>query len=644
MFPTPLLLLLQLDELLSSFSTEAASVSVSVSGNGPDAHINAGDDVSLVCTVSGTSLHVVEYQWSKESGSMPPSSRLFGIDNEMLVLRDTTTFDSGTYRCQVTLSNAQHFKGTGSVLVMDTPVIKNHADVTVRAFTDTFLKCSGTGYSRIFWYKNGRLLNTDSRFRTDTQVGEKLIVNNVSLSDAGTYKCQAKNSAGGHVMKTVLLVVETIPKVMVHPDDIRVQKGLDALFACNVSGIPVPGITWKSGSLRKQIDTSDPKYEIDNSRNERSTLLIKKVQKADENVYICVALNTHGSVESKEAHLAVGNLEPGALGIVAYKSVSHGSNDSITCSAEGFSSSSITWTFNGGDLKSISSTDVYQKKNGELIINNAVYKYTGEYKCTIVILYLSAEVTLVQTVHVTVRGRPGPPYLVDASISFSDVNQTLHGLVRWNSPLFDGHSHLIGYKMYWRAIQRGVGQFPWANKAVMTPPRLVNLSDLVDLTYYLRYIPGNFTFEFTVKGINAYGDSPWSNVAVGRYYFESNGTVPPVTASVTYAPKSNDKKSLLIPTGFVVFVILVAVVTAMCKRKRNAKFRSKRLDSIKTNITLSDNVEVASHGSLSSRPLKCGSPCLEEQGHTKGAESVSQFVEVILQQTGKIYSSEESIP
>eukprot|EP00118_Oscarella_pearsei_P011936 m.84027 g.84027 ORF g.84027 m.84027 type:complete len:149 (+) comp36381_c0_seq4:1497-1943(+) len=132
--------------------------------------------------------------------------------------------------------------------------------------------------------------------------------------------------------------------------------------------------------------------------------------------------------------------------------------------------------------------------------------------------------TLVQTVYLTVKGPPDPPELKNVFVFHFPVNQTLYGRVWWNTPYHNGNSPVVGYKISWRAREVRHGYFPWSQKSFTFATKVLNYSSLVDLTNYIRYAPGNFTFDFTMKAVNAHGESIWSDAVTAYYVFKGEHT------------------------------------------------------------------------------------------------------------------------
>ena len=207
------------------------------------------------------------------------------------------------------------------------PEINFYPDVSYIESLSARLTCRGKNYDRVFWFRNDEklLLDDDPRYEITDHIGETLIIRNVTLSDAGSYTCQAKSTSGGRTEKSLTLTVESNtyqrllvknerrrfvfaaePKVVLHPANVTVQLGFRATLTCNISGIPTPGKTWFRGRTQKTVNTKNIRYVIRNDRTS-STLIIENIKKTDEDYYYCAGMNDHGHVQSNKGKVVVGS-------------------------------------------------------------------------------------------------------------------------------------------------------------------------------------------------------------------------------------------------------------------------------------------------------------------------------------------------
>lgn len=91
------------------------------------------------------------------------------------------------------------------------------------------------------------------------------------------------------------------PEIAVHPKAHTEIEGNDVIFSCNVSGNPVPTISWRKNGL--SINKSD-NYRISLSQDNKQ-LTIWNLKRTDRGEYQCVANNSLGIETSNVATLIV---------------------------------------------------------------------------------------------------------------------------------------------------------------------------------------------------------------------------------------------------------------------------------------------------------------------------------------------------
>ncbi|XP_074605134.1 CAVP-target protein-like [Brevipalpus obovatus] len=100
------------------------------------------------------------------------------------------------------------------------------------------------------WLKDGKTVQTSRNIEIDiSKKMSALILESLSMSDAGNYTCRASNSFGSH-QATSHLVIEGPPQWQAKPSDIRVGPKERFNIQCIGIGHPSPTVIWK-----KQIDS-----------------------------------------------------------------------------------------------------------------------------------------------------------------------------------------------------------------------------------------------------------------------------------------------------------------------------------------------------------------------------------------------------
>lgn len=222
------------------------------------------------------------------------------------------------------------------------------------------------------------------------------------------------------VYDTVQLIVRDPPKAkIVIPDKSSVQTarvGDSISFTCNVSGIPVPTITWM-----KQNDSGLSEVAADNVKviasSGSSQLIVEDISVDDEGYYICNA-------SSYEFHL-----DKAFLGVISlYENhdscpstnqiVTRGVSSTICCPVRGFPPPQVTWKYPNGTVS--------ETGNTILPITMKTLEDFGNYTCIATGLKETVPDPIIVTINVQEEGQK-------TLIRADDVTQlTKDDLFKWN--------------------------------------------------------------------------------------------------------------------------------------------------------------------------------------------------------------------
>ncbi|XP_021372607.1 basement membrane-specific heparan sulfate proteoglycan core protein-like isoform X2 [Mizuhopecten yessoensis] len=252
-----------------------------------------GQSLSFACNAQGVPRPTI--RWEKEGGSLPISHQI--VDG-VLTIYDITAEDAGRYICTATnaVGTARDYVG------VNVQGRKTDPNVTVKIDTQTLnigerveMECVVTGTPRptVRWTKIAGDLS-DSAFINDNI----LVIPEVSLTDAGTYLCEAQNLYG-KVEQRVTLYIRARPRISGQGDSMTAALGTSATLACEASGYPAPEIRWyrKNGDMPREYDV------------ENGALKIDQVKPEDAGMYVCNAQNELGTNEHS-MELRVGDLVP----------------------------------------------------------------------------------------------------------------------------------------------------------------------------------------------------------------------------------------------------------------------------------------------------------------------------------------------
>ncbi|KAL7737597.1 hypothetical protein ACLKA6_007710 [Drosophila palustris] len=166
------------------------------------------------------------------------------------------------------------------------------------------LTCQIVGYPapEIHWYKDGQLINCDRRHLI-TADGQffTLEIAATTLDDSGDYTCTAKNELGSVSCHSCLVVDKGIrayisPDFYVPLDPFYVfREGSEIRLSTKVEAYPAVGVTWHRNGMRLR-----PSRRISATLDSTGyvELIIAEATPRDAGIYVCVASNVVGKVET----------------------------------------------------------------------------------------------------------------------------------------------------------------------------------------------------------------------------------------------------------------------------------------------------------------------------------------------------------
>ncbi|CAK6433530.1 unnamed protein product [Pipistrellus nathusii] len=297
----------------------------------------AGDEVTLDCEAHGSPPPLVA--WTKDSQPVPAGpDRHRLLPSGSLRLAQAQAEDSGLYQCRASNpagSAARHY-----VLGVQVPpqVQPGPRVLKVLAGEAVDLNCvaEGTPEPRLSWSKDGEALRGG---------GPEGSVHFAAVrpSDAGTYRCEAANSAGADAWELELRVLEP-PHWGADETSGLLERvaGENASLPCPARGTPQPQVTWRKGPSAEPLRGRPGLAVLDGG-----SLFLAEVSPGDSGDYECQATNEAGSA-SRRAKLVV--LVPPSIredGRRANVSGMAGQSLTLECDASGFPAPEVTWFKDG---------------------------------------------------------------------------------------------------------------------------------------------------------------------------------------------------------------------------------------------------------------------------------------------------------
>ncbi|XP_078348217.1 myoblast growth factor receptor egl-15-like isoform X2 [Oculina patagonica] len=216
-------------------------------------------------------------------------------------IKEASRNNSGEYGC--TVSNLMKCSIAVLTLNLEEPskprfVIHPNAQDNVLIGKKANFSCEALGIPRpvITWLKDGRRIPKDS-IKVENKTFSLLTIESVELKDQGEYWCEANSSEGWSRSAVANLTVIWKPVFSIHPMDVFVEEGSDAIFKCAATGSPRPKISWlKNNSLIPSPTLI---------QNGSTSYLVVHAVKKEQNygMYKCVAVNLAGKTSSKAGKL-----------------------------------------------------------------------------------------------------------------------------------------------------------------------------------------------------------------------------------------------------------------------------------------------------------------------------------------------------
>ncbi|XP_075903122.1 hemicentin-1 [Nelusetta ayraudi] len=346
--------------------------------------------VVLPCHVQGRPQPTVS--WTKGGAKLSSRGGSYRVlPTGVLEITAALPSHAGRYTCSARNPAGVAHKHI-TVTVQEPPEIRSVAEeIQVVLHHGAVLPCEVQGFPRpsITWQREGVPIATGHRISLLSNGALKF--SRVTLGDAGTYQCLAKNDAGVAVGKTKL-VLQVPPVLNVPRVEYTVVLGQPVSLECEADGQPQPEVTWHKE--RRPVVSSAHTRAFANG-----TLAIASTQRSDAGLYTCTAKNLAGRA-SHDIRLVI-QVPPMISPVQTELSVIQGFQALLPCVAQGSPEPRVSWEKDGATVPNRPGKFTVLR-SGELIIERAEAGDAGVFTCVATNAGGSAR----QDVHLSINMRP----------------------------------------------------------------------------------------------------------------------------------------------------------------------------------------------------------------------------------------------
>ncbi|KPI92825.1 Hemicentin-1 [Papilio xuthus] len=352
--------------------------------------LNAGDTVSLICTVGKGDLPL-SIHWLLNNETLNSGNSILinrnGKRISVLSIENVQHEHIGNYTC---IAENEAGRSTHSALLnvnvgpqimpfdFGTEPIN---DQEMAAVTCTASK--GDSPFTLQWYFNGQIIKSgvNGVVLFNTKRTSQLSIESVSHHHQGNYTCLVKNQAGS-VNHTAELYVNVPPQIKPFDfgeEPVNAQEMVLVTCAVNKGDQPLV-IEWYFNG--KKLKPGDTGISVSNTKR-FSQLNMDSVSHQNQGNYTCVVKNEAGSV-NYTSQLFV-NVAPVIIPFEFDGSVFYGEAVQVMCHVpKGDKPLTFKWSFNGGDVSSLPGLNIMNvgDMGSALIIPAVTAAHSGNYTCT----------------------------------------------------------------------------------------------------------------------------------------------------------------------------------------------------------------------------------------------------------------------
>ncbi|XP_076365318.1 inactive tyrosine-protein kinase 7-like isoform X1 [Tachypleus tridentatus] len=315
--------------------------------------------------------------WEDHKGYVISDTGRIRVDDGCLIINNVKQADSGSFTCVAANLIGEKRKKIDLYVTIPPVIVAGPVDVEVEEGKSATMSCKYEGnlfpITTVKWLKNDHPINPSDPHITVHENNENLFIQDVQVSDAGTYRCLVNTSGFSPVYSenSTLIVKETL-KFVPPPVNKKLELGSNRKIYCKARGAETPMVQWVK-------DTVTPTQWPSHISDENGTLHFNVVQHDDAGTYTCIASSPQGTIN------ATINVEvvvmPKFTVTPADTEAYEGYPVMLHCEAKGDPPPGIQWD-KDNVLKGFDKKRFQVLTNGTLYIKEAHMADNGKYGCT----------------------------------------------------------------------------------------------------------------------------------------------------------------------------------------------------------------------------------------------------------------------
>ncbi|MDF1575870.1 MAG: immunoglobulin domain-containing protein [Bacteroidales bacterium] len=255
----------------------------------------AGAPATFSITADGGA---ISYQWKKGGTNLVNGGRISGANSRDLTISGLLVSDEGAYSCEVAGPCGSDNSLVATLTVSPKTLVTGQpTDKELCEGDDAIFLVEAEGLGLVYeWRLDGVALVEDGAhiIGSDTKT---LIINDLLISDEGSYQCFVTGTCGDYLSNPADLTVNPLVQIITQPVDESRCEGQSVTYTV-VSGNVSNGFHWKKDGVKL---TEGGKYSGVNTPN----LTITGLALSEAGVYSCLIYGVCDSVNSGLADLEV---------------------------------------------------------------------------------------------------------------------------------------------------------------------------------------------------------------------------------------------------------------------------------------------------------------------------------------------------